>query len=162
MPTYDRATLEQLKKGELPFSKVKEMLSSHKDENRFFEMLQILQNLVPWKDRILIPLSEHLYVVEKPDKKRIVKCDCGHEFCEVTTNWKLHAMVYVRDTQEKINEIYPDKMGCNAEWMHLREYYCPTCASLLEVEAVPPGYPVIFDFQPDIDSFYEKWLGIPI
>jgi acetone carboxylase gamma subunit len=27
------------------------------------------------------------------------------------------------------------------------------------VEAVPPGYPVIYDFQPDIDAFYEQFLG---
>jgi acetone carboxylase gamma subunit len=32
----------------------------------------------------------------------------------------------------------------------------------LEVEAVPPGYPVVFDFLPDIDTFYEKWLGKPV
>jgi len=29
----------------------------------------------------------------------------------------------------------------------------------LSVEAVPPGYPTVFNFLPDIDTFYEKWLG---
>ncbi|MHB8896892.1 MAG: acetone carboxylase subunit gamma, partial [Candidatus Geothermincolia bacterium] len=33
------------------------------------------------------------------------------------------------------------------------------CVTQLEVEAVPPGYPVIFDFQPDLDTFYREWLG---
>jgi acetone carboxylase gamma subunit len=45
--------------------------------------------------------------------------------------------------------------------MELREFYCPGCFTLLEVEAVPPGYPVLFDFQPDIEGFYE-WLGLPL
>jgi N-methylhydantoinase A/oxoprolinase/acetone carboxylase beta subunit len=31
--------------------------------------------------------------------------------------------------------------------------------TLLEVEAVPPGYPVIHDFVPDLEGFYEQWLG---
>jgi acetone carboxylase gamma subunit len=29
------------------------------------------------------------------------------------------------------------------------------------VEAVPPGYPVMFDFAPDIDAFYTHYLGRP-
>ncbi|MBY9015712.1 MAG: acetone carboxylase subunit gamma, partial [Candidatus Lokiarchaeota archaeon] len=41
----------------------------------------------------------------------------------------------------------------------LREFFCPNCFTLLDVEAVPPGYPIIFNFLPDIDAFYEKWLG---
>jgi len=46
--------------------------------------------------------------------------------------------------------------------MEIREYICPTCATLLEVESVPPGWPVIFDFLPDLESFYEVWLGRPL
>ncbi len=36
---------------------------------------------------------------------------------------------------------------------------CPGCRTQLEVEAVPPGYPVIFDFEPDLETFYREWLG---
>ena len=77
---YDLETLRQLKRGELPFQKVHEMQSSHKDADRFWKMLQIAQESVTWDDKILLPYAEHLYVVEKPDKSRVVKCDCGHEF----------------------------------------------------------------------------------
>ncbi|CAB3393193.1 acetone carboxylase subunit gamma [Kyrpidia spormannii] len=162
MAEYDLETLRQLKRGELPFHLVHEMQSSHKDSDRFFKMLAIAQESVPWDDRILLPYAEHLYIVDKPDKSRVVKCDCGHEFGDYRRNWKLSALVYVRDTEEKINEIYPNMLGCDPEWMHLREYICPGCGTLLEVEAVPPGYPVVFDFQPDIDTFYEKWLKKPL
>jgi acetone carboxylase gamma subunit len=31
-----------------------------------------------------------------------------------------------------------------------------------KVEAVPVGYPIIFDALPDIDSFYRGWLGRPL
>ena len=49
-------------------------------------------------------------------------------------------------------------MHCDPEWMELREYFCPACWCLLEVEAVPPGYPVVFDFLPDLETFYREWL----
>ena len=44
----------------------------------------------------------------------------------------------------------------------LREFYCPGCYTLLEVEACPPGYPVQFDFLPDLEAFHEKVLGRPL
>src|SRR5450759_2595615 len=47
------------------------------------------------------------------------------------------------------------------EGQELHEFYCPGCWSLLEVEAVPPGYPAVFDFEPDIDTFYADFLGRP-
>ena len=50
-------------------------------------------------------------------------------------------------------------MAGDPEWNHLREYFCPGCKTLLEVEAVPPGYPVIHDFLPDLEGFYGEWLG---
>ena len=39
------------------------------------------------------------------------------------------------------------------------DFYCPSCARQLETEAVPPGYPVVHEFLPDIEGFYGGWLG---
>jgi acetone carboxylase gamma subunit len=158
MPRYDTDTLRQLRDGVLPFEYARELQSNHKDPERFLRMVELAQESVSWDDRILLPYAEHLYVVEKPGGARIVKCECGHEFGDVTRNWKLCSLVYVRDTPEAIGEIYPTMMGSQCDWMQLREYICPSCATLLEVEAVPPGYPIVFDFQPDIDGFLAEWL----
>src|SRR5207247_2599885 len=68
------------------------------------------------------------------------------------------ALIAVRDSEESLREIYPSKMHGDPAWNHLREYFCPGCKTLLEVEAVPPGYPVIHDFVPDLEGFYEGWL----
>jgi len=106
-----------------------------------------------------LPLALHLYVVEKADGSRVVKCDCGHEFGDYRENWKMAANVFVRDTDEKLQELYPPLMHSDPRWIVLREYYCPGCNTMLEVEAVPHGYPVIFDFQPDLETFYREWLG---
>jgi acetone carboxylase gamma subunit len=31
-----------------------------------------------------------------------------------------------------------------------------------EVEAAAPGYPIVHDFQPDLEGFYREWLGKPL
>jgi len=159
MPEYEKETLEKLIDGKLSWPEVKNIMSSFKDPDRFDKYVEILQERVPWDDRILLPLGLHLYIVEKEDGPRVVKCDCGHEFGDYHENWKLEALVHVRDTEEKLQEVYPPLMHSNPEWVVLREYYCPGCKTQLEVEAVPPGYPVIFDFQPDLETFYREWLG---
>ena len=162
VPSYDRETIEQLIDGKLPFRQLHKILSSFKDPGRFDQYVSVLQNRVSYRDRILLPYGLHLNIVLNESGARVVKCDCGHEFCEYTTNWKLNALVYVRDTEEKLQEVYPRFMASDPKWMVLREFYCPTCLTQLEVEAVPPGYPFVFDFQPDIDAFYEKWLKRPV
>ncbi|MDU7522871.1 MAG: acetone carboxylase subunit gamma [Roseomonas mucosa] len=43
-----------------------------------------------------------------------------------------------------------------------REYFCPLSGDLLDVEAPTPWYSIIHDFEPDIDTFYKKWLGLDV
>ncbi|MFB0562893.1 MAG: acetone carboxylase subunit gamma [Candidatus Lokiarchaeia archaeon] len=158
MSKYDKKTLERMIDGELTWEELKPIIAGRKDPDRFDKIMEILQERVPWKEKILLPLHEHLYVVAK-EGQRIVKCDCGHEFGDYRENWKTKCRVRVRDTVEEIEELYPKYMGSDPEWNELREYYCPGCLALLEVESAPPGYPTVFNFLPDIDTFYEKWLG---
>ncbi len=157
--SYTRKQVEDLIDGKLPFQDLHRMMSSFKDPDRFELYLQILQDRVPWEDRILLPYGLHLYIVQRSDGHRVVKCDCGHEFGDYRENWKLSARIYVRNTAEAYREIYPEMMHALPEWMELREFYCPGCYALLEVEAVPPGYPIVFDFLPDLETFYRDWLG---
>lgn len=159
IPSYDSATLRDLLEGKLPWSEVHGIMSSFKDPDRFDKMLEIHQSRVGWRDRILLPYGENLYIVQTADGRRIVKCACGQELGDYRSNWKLEALVRVRETQAEIEELYPKMMAASAEWMQLREFICPGCKTLLEVEAVPPGYPILFDFQPDLEAFYEQWLG---
>ena len=159
--SYDKEDLGDLYSGRLPWDKVKEIMSNPKDDDRFDKYIEILQAHVSWSERILLPLGEHLYIVQKGEE-RMVKCDCGNEFGDWRRNWKLGTVIYVRDDAEKLEEIYPGLRCPNPELCEVREYYCPGCGSLLMVEAVPVGYPVIFDTLPDIDTFYSNWLGRPL
>ena len=158
MAIHDEKTIAQLMKGKLDWTQTKEIISGPKDPARFDQVINILQSSVSWKEQILLPLAEHLFIVQKGGD-RIVKCTCGHEFGNYRLNWKHKARVYVRDTRESLQELYRAYEHCDPEWMELREFYCPGCFALLEVEAVPTGYPVIQDFLPDLEGFYKDVLG---
>jgi acetone carboxylase, gamma subunit len=157
----DTETLRDLIDEKLPRGQVRAIQSGHKDADRFDKYVAILQERVPWDYPIVLPFGEHLYIA-KTDQGYWVLCDCGYEFCDHRENWKLEALVNVRETVDALREIYPDKMHGHPDWNHLREYFCPGCKTLLEVEAVPPGYPVVHDFVPDLEGFYEDWLGRPL
>jgi acetone carboxylase, gamma subunit len=160
-PSYPPNVIADLIASRLPWEQTKRIMSDYKDADRFEKYIEVLQTSVPWKERILLPIGEHLYIVQK-GADRIVKCDCGQEFGDYRQNWKLSALIRVRNTPESLEPIYPGPRKPDPTWMAIREYICPTCATLLETEAVPPGWPVIFDFLPDLEGFYEDWLGRPL
>lgn len=158
---YTKNDLKDLYDGVLPWQQTFEIMSKPKDGDRFEKYVEILQERVSYKEKILMPLGDHLNVVAK-DGERIVKCDCGHEFGDWRNNWKLNALIFARDDSSKLEEIYPGIRRPNPELCEVREFSCPGCSSLLKVEAVPVGHPIIFDALPDIDNFYREWLGHPL
>lgn len=158
----DKDTLRDLVDEKLPRAQIRAIQSGYKDTDRFYKYVTVLQEKVTWEDPIVLPFGEHLYIVSKGGGSYVVKCDCGHEFCDYRENWKLEALINVRDTEEALREIYPEKMHGDPRWNVLREYFCPGCKTLLEVEAVPPGYPPVHDFVPDLEGFYGEWLGRPL
>ncbi len=159
---YDHDVLAGLLDGSLPRDQIRAMMSAYKDPDRFDGMIAVHQARVPWDERILLPYGESLFIVETATGDRIVRCQCGHGFGDYRRNWKLSALIFVRNTQALIDEVYPPMMGCDADWMELREFYCPGCQRQLEVEAVPPGYPIVFEFEPDLEAFYGEWLCRPL
>jgi acetone carboxylase gamma subunit len=173
----DKDTLRDLVDEKLPRAQVRAIQSGYKDRDRFDKYVAILQERVPWKEQIVLPFGEHLFITipsaGKPadgpaegatseSPSYVVKCECGHEFGGYRENWKLEALINVRETAEELREIYPEKMHGDPDWNVLREFFCPGCKTLLEVEAVPPGYPLVHDFVPDLEGFYEEWLGRPL
>jgi enoyl-CoA hydratase len=161
MATFERADIEKLIDGVLPWPTVQSMMTNPKDVDRFDRYVEILSERVDWDDQILLPLTPALFIVAK-DGRRLVKCRCGHEFGDYRVNWKLNSLIHVRETDESLAEVYEGREAPDASWIQLREYICPGCGAQLEVEAVPRGCPPDFDFLPDLDTFYRDWLGRPL
>ena len=159
---WSKKELRMLVEGSIPWTTAKRMMRGAKEEGRFEKVIELLQEKGSFSDRILLPIGEHLCIVETEDGERVVKCDCGHDFGDYRINWKLSANIYVRDTEEKLEEIYPGYRKPDKDWCEIRAFTCPGCGALLEVESVPPGYPVVFEFLPDLDGFYREWLKSPL
>lgn len=139
------------------------MRLSPKDATRFRDYIEHLRQTVQLDGLILMRISEHLYIVETAAGTRVVKCDCGHDFGDYQVNWKLAALIRVRETQADMAAVYhPIEAVPEEGWLEIREFYCPGCASQLAVECVAPGYPVVFEFLPDLDPFYREWVGLPL
>ncbi len=156
--------MKRLIKGEIAWDEVLKLLRQEKDDDRFEKYIQALKEIVNFDDEILVRLNEYLYVVRTKDGKRVVKCGkCGHDFGDYRVNWKINSHIIVREKKEEFNEVYGfEEISPEEGWSEIREYYCPGCYTLLSVECVPPGYPSIFEFLPDIDSFYRDILKKPL
>ncbi|MDE0884406.1 MAG: acetone carboxylase subunit gamma [Myxococcota bacterium] len=161
MAEFDKADIEKLIDGVLPWPATQDMLKSPKDTDRFDKYVEIMQARVDFKDPILLPLTPMLFIVAA-DGERVVKCRCGHSFGDYRANWKLSSLIHVRDDEASISEIYRGREMPDPAWVQIREYICGGCGSQLEVEAVPRGCPPDFDFLPDLDTFYGEWLGRPL
>jgi acetone carboxylase gamma subunit len=163
MSQYTQKQVADLVDGKLEWNTVHRMLSMPKDAQRFALFLKVLQERVPWEDTIVLPLGPHLFIVQdKTTKQWVNKCTCGHVFGDYRQNWKLDALIYVRDSEERLTEVYPKLMAPDPTWQVFREYCCPSCGILHDVEAPTPWYPVVHDFEPDIEAFYRDWVGLPL
>ncbi|MER1967129.1 acetone carboxylase subunit gamma [Castellaniella sp. GW247-6E4] len=162
MTTYDKNMIAELLDGKLPWDVLKDMMSSFKDADRFDKYIAVLQERVDWDDQILLPLGPRLFIVRKADGSIITKSLSGHEFGDYRKNWKLGTRIYVRNTHESYQKVYTEMAYGDPDWMELREYYDPLDGSLLDVEVVPPGYPIVHNFEPDLEGFYREWLGRPL
>lgn len=161
MADFLKQDIEKLMDGTLPWPAVQDIMKSPKDTDRFDKFVEILQERMAWDETILLPLTPKLFIVAK-DGARVVQCECGHEFGDYRCNWKLESAVHVRDQAESLAEIYRGRDALDPGYVQVREYVCPGCGSLLEVEAVPRGCPPDFEFLPDLDTFYSEWLGRPL
>ena len=64
MTGYSKEVIRDLVSGTLPWHQTKRIMSAYKDEDRFFKFIEVLQERVPWRERILLPIGDHLFIVE--------------------------------------------------------------------------------------------------
>lgn len=138
------------------------LMRQPKSPTRFDETVAAFQAVVPWTEQILLPLGENLFVVNKGGKA-IIKTTAGAELCAWNENWKMKCRVIVRRTREDLEKVFPpEHLTIDTDLVELREFYCPKSGTLLDVDCVPPTYPVEVDFTPDLAAFYKDWLGRPL
>jgi acetone carboxylase gamma subunit len=104
------------------------------------------------------PITEYLAI--DLDKELWVCRRCGREIGHARKNYKFGLLLRERDPSEihssGLNEarFYPDP-----SWCRIIEMFCPGCATLIEVEYLPPGHPLTYDIEIDLDSLKAKTQG---
>jgi acetophenone carboxylase len=79
---------------------------------------------------------------------------CDRSLISARENYKRGCLVYERDPRT----LYPPTPAAQAtlapdpEWCRLLEFYCPGCGTMVEVELLPPGHPITWDIQVDVDA----------
>jgi acetone carboxylase gamma subunit len=165
MSNTEHSSLEitrALVKRELSWQELLKLMREPKSPARFDEAIQAYQTVVPWKDPIIMPLGENLFIVAK-NGKAIVKTAAGAELCAWNENWKMKCRIIVRRSRKDLEEIFPpEHLTIDTDLVELREFYCPVSGTLLDVDCVPPTFPVEVDFTPDLAAFYRDWLQRPL
>jgi acetophenone carboxylase len=79
---------------------------------------------------------------------------CGHDIASAREDYKRGLLLYDRDP----TEIYQARIDAeyshapDPRWCRIVEFYCPGCATQVEVEYLPPGHPLTHDMQIDVDA----------
>ena len=83
--------------------------------------------------------------------------------CEVSLisareNYKKGCLVFGRDPTEVYQSVTKEQLDYRPDpkWCKYVEYYCPECGTLMEVDVLPPGHPIIHDIELDIDKLKAK------
>jgi acetone carboxylase, gamma subunit len=79
---------------------------------------------------------------------------CGHSLGDVTGNYKKGCLIAARDPREIWRPIIdgPTTFSYDPGWSRIVEFYCPGCATLIETEMLPPGHPITYDIELDLDA----------
>lgn len=161
-PSSERELTRALVDRELAWPDLLKLMREPKSPRRFEETIAAFQERVSWKERILLPLGENLFIVAK-NGRAIIKTAAGAELCAWNENWKMKCRVIVRRTRRQLARVFPpEHLTIDTDLVELREWICPKSGVLLDVDCVPPTYPVEVDFTPDLEAFYRDWLGKPL
>lgn len=93
---------------------------------------------------------------------------CGADLGPAMANYKEACLLYDRDPRD-IHGRFPGdpefSFSPHPDWCRIVEVYCPGCATMLDVEYLPPGHPPTHDIQLDLAKLRErmaKRIGEPI
>jgi len=87
------------------------------------------------------PMGEYLKVDYSKDNGNILCRKCGHTFCSIDNNFKEYAL----HAEFPLTRSSP--RNSKTERFVLREFYCPGCATMLEVEVALKGAPIVQSFM---------------
>jgi acetone carboxylase gamma subunit len=83
---------------------------------------------------------------------------CGHDIGPARENYKKGCLLYDRDPREIHPPLVSGEFNFSPDplWVRIVEIYCPGCGTQIETEYLPPGHPITWDIEMDLDSLKER------
>jgi acetophenone carboxylase len=97
-------------------------------------------------------ITEHLDMDLDAERWRCRRCD--RDLGDARESYKRGTLVVERDPREIHRPVVEGEytFSPDPEWCRVLEFVCPGCATLLEVEYLPPGHPITHDIEIDVDA----------
>jgi acetone carboxylase, gamma subunit len=93
------------------------------------------------------------------DSRRWVCNRCSRDLGSAERSYKEGCLIADRDPRDVHQPLGLDphfNYSFDPEWVRLIEFYCPGCVVLLETEYLPPGHPLTWDIELDLDSLIAR------
>ena len=83
---------------------------------------------------------------------------CGHELGPARQSYKRGCLLYDRDPREIHPALVSGEYNFSPDpmWVRIVEIYCPSCGVQMETEYLPPGHPLTWDIEIDLDRLKER------
>ena len=84
--------------------------------------------------------------------------ECGNGFGSARGNYKEGCLIHERDPREIHQPLIEGEytFAPDPEWVRIVEFYCPGCGTQIETEYLPPGHPITYDIEIDIDMLQQR------
>ncbi|MCY3661501.1 MAG: hypothetical protein OXH28_01590 [bacterium] len=94
-------------------------------------------------------LNEQIEIVGR-GPNAVAVCRCGHEIGPAAENYKLHLLMREGPVQNAGPWVDPNGIG--GDRFVCREFFCPACLTLLDVEIAQSHEPILWDVRLDLGS----------
>ena len=83
---------------------------------------------------------------------------CGRELGPARQNYKRGCLLYDRDPREIHPPLVSGEFNFSPDpmWVRIVEIYCPYCGVQIETEYLPPGHPLTWDIEIDLDRLKQR------
>lgn len=103
-----------------------------------------------------VRITEYLDIDLKSERWHCNRC--GWELYSARDNYKKGCLVFDRDPRTVYNPLIegPFTFSPDPEWIRIVEFYCPKCGTMIENEFLPPGHPITYDIELDVDALKKR------
>jgi len=111
---------------------------------------------MPTKEQNKIRVTEYIDLDVELEKWFCNRC--GHELGPARQSYKRGCLLYDRDPREIHPALVSGEYNFSPDpmWVRIVEIYCPSCGVQMETEYLPPGHPITWDIEIDLDRLKQR------